>query len=93
MKYLKKHLPFANAGSEVKLINNNTYNIKGDSGEWFSCEIPDERFSYWIEEVKPREWYVVKCKKPRVLWTKEERDLQLKKLHNVEFIKVREVEE
>ncbi len=70
MKYgLKKDLPFAKVGAEVKIVSSyagsplhNYYSlsIKGDLiEEWYRIEIPKERFTDWVEEVKPREWWLV----------------------------------
>ena len=70
MKYkLKRDLPFAKAGAEVKIISvySNefphsfyTLSIKGDLiKDWYRIEIPKDRFTEWIEEAKPRDWYAV----------------------------------
>ena len=55
MKYkLKKDLPFAEAGVEVKLVNEK----RAIEYNGYQCDIYDLR-NGWIEEVKPREWYIV----------------------------------
>lgn len=64
MKYrLKKDLPFAKAG-EIVDVNDDTdiwtvrpLNAKIDCP---LCDIPEDARDEWIEEVKPREWWISK---------------------------------
>lgn len=50
---LKKDLPFAKAGTEVKLVNEK----KAIEYNGYQCDIYDLRDG-WIEEIKPREFLV-----------------------------------
>ena len=58
---LKKDLPFAKAGEEIKVNDDcdiwtvRPLNIEIDCP---LCDIPKETRDEWIEEVKPREFYV-----------------------------------
>lgn len=63
MKYrLKKDLPFAKAGEEIKVDDDcdiwtvRPLNIEIDCP---LCDIPKETRDEWIEEVKPREWWLI----------------------------------
>ena len=111
MKYkLKRDLPFAKAGAEVKIISvySNefphsfyTLSIKGDLIKaWYRIEIPKDRFTEWIEEVKPREWYEIQGTIESDFWGyrfhsyKEAAEYMDKKSYNLKYysiIKVREV--
>ena len=94
MKYrLKKDLPFAKAGAEVKLVN------EGKAIEYngYQCDIYDLREG-WIEQIKPREWYELDWSE---LWNRADEKFSTKeyaekyvdalKLKNCKIIKVREV--
>ena len=63
---LKKDLPFAKAGAEVR-FDNKTFNFEAYSeefnGQWFpfAPSMQTDLISRgWIEEVKPREFWVLK---------------------------------
>ena len=97
MKYkLKRDLPFAKAGTEVKLVNEK----KAIEYNGYQCDIYDLRDG-WIEEVKPREWYEVETRKPDGTWNSHShlryyneqsaRDATCRCEVNARFIKVREV--
>jgi len=51
---LKKDLPFAKAGEEVKIINEG----KAIEAKGCQCDIPDLFLNDWIEETKPREFRI-----------------------------------
>ena len=60
MKYrLKKDLPFAKAGAEVRLVQG----LAGDNNICYAIDVypfwcPKKNFNEWIEEVKPREGWL-----------------------------------
>jgi len=100
---LKKDLPFAKAGTIIELspsegcIPMAIYDFRDLPGSEasnvnISKEYLDELISEgWIEPIKPREWWVLECETPGLLWAGEDIKAQLKKNPNLKFIKVREV--
>ena len=65
MKYrLKKDLPFAKAGAKIKPPQDEgcAYDVENINGDWWCIgyeeELPKLISEGWIEEVKPREWYI-----------------------------------
>ena len=100
MKYkLKKDLPFAIAGTEVQLMPSKlmypciTYeqNPSYEGVKIWIMDISNLIADGWIEEAKPREWYVLECENPGLLWESEAIKAQLKKNPNLKSIKVREI--
>jgi len=95
MKYrLKKDLPFAKAGEIVnyKDLGGDAINIELNG---LCCYIPNIVKGFWIEEVKPREWWVTEHRDHsagivrRISASKEEEPECI--VTNCEQIKVREV--
>ncbi len=62
MKYrLKKDLPFAKAGAEVHLFPENLLYKRlalFNDGTYPYCIVGSDEIDLWIEEIKPREFYV-----------------------------------
>ncbi len=102
MKYkLKKDLPFAKAGDEV-IINKyeDVTTVKGHrNGKIFYSRIAggqlhDEcvlKKQGWIEEIKPREFWLLECRNPSALWTEEEKNKEIGRHPNFVFVKYVEV--
>ena len=89
-----RDLPFTKAGHKVEVNPSGCLPFVNYSTEVFSTteEYVDKLISEgWIEEVKPREWWVLECETPGLLWAGEDIKAQLKKNPNLKFIKVREV--
>ena len=95
MKYINKKLPLMEVGKEID------YSLNGviigahcyDDGT-LHCTQADFNLLLkdgFIEEVKPREWLVLECDNPGLLWESEPIKEQLRKNPNLKFIKVREV--
>ena len=58
MKYkLKKDLPFAKAGAEVILDKGVFYFVDGER-TWYLGQKIENNLDDWIEEVRPREWWI-----------------------------------
>ena len=98
MKYQwKKEVPFAKAGTKVHITSTGCVPISlfnhadGTGSDICIDSLPQLIADGWIEEVKPREWYVLECNNPGLLWESEAIKEQLAKNPNLKFIKVREV--
>jgi len=100
MKYkVAKEMPHIAIGTEVKVESGKfkympNVSIKRDDcyeQVYFEHELPYLIENGWIEEVKPREWYVLECNNPGLLWESEAIKVQLKKNPDLKFIKVREI--
>ncbi len=92
---LKRDLPFAKAGAEVFTDDVGVY-IMYEEKDYSEAVMLDYNLDLdglikdgWIEEVKPREWWIVDCSEPAWLFTKDQ--MEIKKENGCKFIKVREV--
>ena len=101
MKYkLKRDLPFVktspypqdNEGLEIIELKDK-FIVKFTDCNYYiwQTDIPKNNAHMWIEEAKPREWYVLECENPGLLWESEAIKAQLRKNPNLKFIKVREI--
>ena len=107
MKYvLKKDLPFAKAGAEIEIGFDNNYdeliNSKKDKKPaiYLKGQVGLQNLlnDGWVEEIKPKEWYLIKDEHMGVVTGFEKEGLAVahKNLHHreehLQIIKVREVE-
>ena len=84
---LKKDLPFAKAGDEVLIKKEGLPSIMTNSG--YLCDLPSFEFDNWIEEVKPRTFYINKTKNGGLyVYCKEEQASLGATLDSTETIKV-----
>ena len=91
---LKKDLPFAKAGDAIDKIRSSsgTEELSYVQIGNCKCQIPDRVNIFdWIEEVKPREWYIINCPDPFYLFSEKEMKDNLKEKPSLKFIKVCEV--
>ena len=100
MKYkLKKDLPFASAGTEVRKHDlamtserpQWMWTVVDSEGNHYRVGTQDTDMTEWIEEVKPRERYMLEGINPIVTWTEQEKDEELGRNPTLKFFKLREV--
>ena len=94
MKYINKKLPLLKVGEEIRYMNQDVSGVHCFESNGLHCSESTLKkliSEGWIEEVKPREWWVLECETPGLLWAGEDIKAQLKKNPNLKFIKVREV--